>query len=74
MRLCRPQLTRTEAHHLRAGQGWGRPSDWLTAAICEEHHTGASGIHGDKSALKAANVDELDLVADTLAAVYGPQK
>jgi hypothetical protein len=71
-RLGREQITRTHAHHLRQAQGWGKPSDWLTMAVCEEHHQGKSGIHGDKSALMAAKVDEFDLLADTLALLYGP--
>ena len=70
-RLHRGQDTPTEAHHFRELQGWGRPSDWLTIALCREHHTGKSGVHGDKSALEAAKADEFDLLADTLAAVYG---
>ena len=41
----RKQKTRTIAHH-KIGMGLGKKaSDLLTAAICEDCHTGQSGIH-----------------------------
>jgi hypothetical protein len=72
--LCRAleqeQTTRTEAHHTREGQGMSqRAQDWLAIAICTEHHTGRRGIHGDKSALRQAKLDEMDLLALTIEAM-----
>ena len=65
------QQTRTCVHHIRTGMGAGqRASDWLTVALCEDCHAGKTGIHGDKSRLRQAKCDELDLLADTIAAVH----
>lgn len=65
------QRTRTEGHHARTGQGGAqRASDFLAIALCTDCHTGKTGIHGDKGRLRQANVDEMDLLADTIAAVH----
>lgn len=71
--LCR-QLgygaTPAQVHHLRTGIGKGqRASDYLTMPLCEAHHTGAAGIHGDRSALRQAGVSEIDLLALTIAMI-----
>lgn len=64
--------TPAEVHHLREGQGMAqRASDFLTVPLCPEHHRGPHGIHGDRQAFKDARVDEMDLLADTLEALYG---
>jgi hypothetical protein len=35
--------------------------------ICQPHHTGAKGIHGDRTCLRQAGVvDEVDLLAATI--------
>lgn len=40
-----PQTTKTIAHH-KIGMGLGKKaSDLLTAALCENHHTGVDGVH-----------------------------
>lgn len=53
-----------EVHHLREGQGMAqRASNWLTIPLCPYHHRGPRGVHGDRSALRAAKVTELDLLA-----------
>lgn len=36
--------TPCEIHHI--GEGSGERSDFLIAGLCQEHHRGASGIHG----------------------------
>lgn len=62
--------TPAEVHHLREGQGMAqRASDWLTVGLCPDHHRGARGIHGDRSALRQAKCDEMDLLADTIEAL-----
>lgn len=38
--------TPAEVHHIRAGQGWGRPDHFHTIPLCFEHHRGNTGIHG----------------------------
>lgn len=59
--------TPAQVHHIRAGQGMAqRAQHYLTVPLCQAHHTGSTGVHGDKSALKNAKVDELDLLAMTL--------
>ncbi len=63
----------TDVHHLRHGQGMAqRASDWLTAALCHGRcHQGPRGIHGDRSLLRQAKATEMDLLAWTLADIYG---
>lgn len=58
----------SEVHHLRMGTGGGRrASDFLSMAICPPCHRGPRGIHGDRSLLRQAGVDELVLLSDTIA-------
>lgn len=60
----------SQVHHIRTGTGGGqRASHYLTAALCPVCHTGRHGLHGDKSLLRIAGVTELDLLADTIAAL-----
>ena len=62
------QETRTEVHHLREDQGMGqRASNWLTVALCTDHHTGPSGLHGDRTYMRILKWDETDLLSATLA-------
>jgi len=64
--------TPAEVHHLREGVGMAqRNSDFLTIPLCPEHHRGASGVHGDRSALKNARQDEMSLLAWTIEALNG---
>lgn len=59
---CAPSVV----HHIREGQGMAqRASDWLTVPLCPEHHTGKTGIHGDRSAWRLRKLSELDALADT---------
>lgn len=62
-------------HHLKYGQGASdRASDFLTIAVCNEHHVGAEGIHTLKEhgLYLRYRCSELDLLADTLAAMEKP--
>lgn len=64
--------TPAEVHHLREGVGMAqRNSDFLTIPLCPEHHRGANGVHGDRSALKNARQDEMSLLAWTIEALNG---
>lgn len=55
-----------QVHHIREGQGMSqRASNWLTIPLCPDCHTGKNGIHGDRTMLRIAKVDELDLLAMT---------
>lgn len=48
-----------------------RASDWLVVPLCSACHTGQHGVHGDKAMMRIAKMGELDMLADTLAKVYG---
>ena len=64
--------TPAQVHHLREGQGMAqRAQHWLSIPLCEPHHTGTHGIHGDRTAFKNARVDEMDLLADTIQQLAG---
>lgn len=64
--------TPAQVHHLTLGRGKGqRNSDMLTMPLCEALHTGTHGIHGDRSFLRQLKMTELDLLAETLAKLYG---
>ena len=56
-----------EVHHIREGQGMAqRASNWLTVPLCHDHHRGPRGVHGDRSALRALKLEDLDLLAQTI--------
>jgi hypothetical protein len=56
-----------EIHHLRTGQGMGqRASSWLCVPLCAQCHRGSRGIHGDRSLLRFAKLEEMDLLAKTI--------
>ncbi len=46
-----------------------RASNYLVIPLCPPCHTGKHGIHGDKAMLKIRKVDELDLLAETIASL-----
>ena len=57
-------------HHVREGQGTGqRASDWLTVSLCRTCHQSPIGLHGDRSLMKLAKLEELDLLALTIEAL-----
>lgn len=61
-----------EVHHVRQGQGMAqRASHWLTVPLCPACHRGPAGIHGDRSALRAAGIDEMGLLALTIERLAG---
>ncbi len=69
--LGQQQVTVTHAHHPRSGQGMAqRASDWLVAALCQDCHQGKLGVHGDRTLLRLAKVEEMDLVALTVQQVF----
>lgn len=45
--ICRMKLdvinSPCDAHHVGV---WADRIDWATAALCKEHHQGATGVHG----------------------------
>lgn len=59
-----------EVHHVRSGQGASqRASDYLTVALCPECHRGPMGLHGDRTLMRMAKLEELDLLALTIERV-----
>lgn len=69
--LGQRQESPTEAHHPRTGQGMAqRANDFLVAALCVQCHRGRLGVHGDRTLLRLAKVDEMTLVALTVEAVF----
>lgn len=69
-RLGMTQAGRTYVHHIREGQGKSqRASDYLAIPLCYDCHQGPEGIHGDRSLLRVAKCEELDLLADVIAKV-----
>lgn len=66
-RLGLTQAGRTYAHHVRTGQGMAqRASDFLAIPLCYSCHQGDQGIHGDRSLLRVAKCEELDLLGDVI--------
>ena len=37
--------TPASVHHVRAGTGWGRASDFEVIPLCPHHHQGDEGLH-----------------------------
>lgn len=59
-------------HHMKLGTGASdRASDFLTIALCPEHHVGPSGVHTlkEKGLRLRYNLSEIDLLAMTLEAL-----
>lgn len=55
--------TAAQVHHVRAGQGKAqRSGNFCTVPLCEPHHTGPRGVHGDRACLRQLNMDEMDLL------------
>ena len=56
-----------QVHHVRAGVGKAqRAGNFCTVPLCEPHHTGPRGVHGDKGCLRQLNMSELDLLDVTI--------
>lgn len=54
-------------HHLREGHGMSqRANHFLVVPLCRECHQGPMGVHGDRTLLRLAKVEELDLLALTI--------
>lgn len=71
--LGQAQQFPTSVHHIRTGQGMSeRASHYLTIPLCNDPqrrggcHQGDEGVHGDRTLLRIAKLDELDLLAATI--------
>lgn len=54
-------------HHMRAWEGGAqRAENWLAVPLCVEHHTGATGVHEKRTAMKQYKLDEGDLLCLSL--------
>jgi hypothetical protein len=57
-----------QVHHIREGQGGAeRASHYLTIPLCPDCHTGPNGVHGEKTYMRIRKLDELDMLATTIA-------
>lgn len=59
-------------HHMKLGTGASdRASDFLTIALCPEHHVGANGVHvlKERGLRLRYNLSEIDLLAMTIEGV-----
>lgn len=64
--------TPAQVHHLKLGTGASdRAPDFLTVALCPEHHQGPSGVHAlkERGLRLRYNCSEIDLLADTIKGV-----
>lgn len=63
----------TEAHHIIEGRTFGKRDAlaFATIPLCPSCHRGPQGVHGDKTMLRIAKVSELELLCQTLEAIYG---
>lgn len=62
----------SDAHHILEGRIPGRKSpDFLAIPLCKDCHQGSGGIHGDRTMWKICKANELQVLADTLEALYG---
>lgn len=61
-----------QVHHILEGRIKGRKSGhWTAIPLCPSCHCGKNGIHGDQVMLKIHKKTELELLGDTLEAIYG---
>ena len=61
-----------EVHHVLEERIPGRRGpDWLVLPLCPLCHRGPEGIHGTKAMLRGSRKTEMELVAETLEAIYG---
>ena len=61
-----------EVHHVLEERIPGRRGpDWITIPLCPGCHRGPEGIHGTKAMLRVSRKTEMELVAETLEAIYG---
>lgn len=62
----------SDAHHILEGRIPGRKSpDWLAIPLCKSCHTGPHGAHGNWAMWEVYKANELQVLADTLEAIYG---
>lgn len=61
-----------EIHHILEGRIKGRKSGhWTAIPLCVSCHRGSMGIHGNHAMLKINKITELELLGNTLEAIYG---
>lgn len=63
--------SRASVHHIREGQGASQRADhYLVIPLCYDCHQGPHGFHGDRAYMKIHKVEELDLLALTIAMLH----
>lgn len=60
----------SDAHHIRLGLGMAqRARHWLTVPLCKACRQGPDGIHGTRNLWRVYKVEELDVLAETIARI-----
>lgn len=65
-----------EAHHINEDRTFGKRDalHFATIPVCASCHRGSAGIHGDKTMLRISKKSELELLSETLEALYGGRR
>ena len=65
-----------EAHHVTEDRTFGKRDKlhFCCIPLCPDCHRGSQGVHGDKTMLRLAKRSELELLSETLEAIYGGAK
>lgn len=64
-------LQLTIIHHPREGQGGAqRAQNWLGIPLCVPHHVGRYGLHSNGNKIPQFKLDEMDLLAMTIALYF----
>ena len=59
----------SQVHHMRFNDLGKRKSDYLTIALCPEHHVGNYSIHNDRERFERQFGSEIELMDATIAGV-----
>lgn len=73
--LGQQQRTRTTVHHDTRSAGIAqRSGHYLVAGLCRDCHQGPTGLHGDKTLLRIAKVNEADLISETVGQAFAAMR
>ena len=60
-----------ELHHVREGQGMAqRAGPYCVIPLCPDCHRGPMGLHGNKTMMRVAKLDEMDMLNMTIGMVF----
>lgn len=62
---------RVELHHVREGQGMAqRAGAFCVVPLCAFCHRGPKGLHGDRTMMRVAKLEEMDMLNLTIGMVF----